>query len=331
MSTNEALNLDQAVEAFLAPEEPVQGDDAELDSAVESLTDEDTEEDVDSEVETSEEDDADDAEYDEEDDTDDESAEEEDEPDQVEPETITVKVDGEEVAVTLEDLKRSYSGQGKIQKGMQEAAEIRKQAMAEAQQANAIAQRLAATYQKVQEQGFIAPPKEPDPQMLDDDPIGYMQAKRDYDQQMKSYQEQQRELNLAQQYQQYQQQQAVQQQVQQEMQVLLEKIPELSDADKAAKFKENLVKVGSDYGYTPEDLAGVTDHRALMVLRDAMRWRQSQAKRSQVEKKSQGARPVIKPQAKKTQTPSAKKAKQARSNLKKSGSIEAAMAALGIE
>ena len=328
MSTNEALNLDQAVEAFLAPEEPVQGDDAELDSAVESLTDEDTEEDVDSEVETSEEYED---EYDEEDDTDDESAEEEDEPDQVEPETITVKVDGEEVAVTLEDLKRSYSGQGKIQKGMQEAAEIRKQAMAEAQQANAIAQRLAATYQKVQEQGFIAPPKEPDPQMLDDDPIGYMQAKRDYDLQMKSFQEQQQELNLAQQYQQYQQQQAVQQQVQREMQVLLEKIPELSDADKAAKFKENLVKVGSDYGYTPEDLAGVTDHRALMVLRDAMRWRQSQAKRSQVEKKSQGARPVIKPQAKKTQTPSAKKAKQARSNLKKSGSIEAAMAALGIE
>ena len=43
-------------------------------------------------------------------------------------ELFTVKVDGQEVKVPLEDLKRSYSGQAYIQKGMQEAASAKKEA-----------------------------------------------------------------------------------------------------------------------------------------------------------------------------------------------------------
>lgn len=325
MST-EALNLDQAVEKFLAPEEPAISDDAELDSAADSLIEEtDEETDVDSEVDNSEYDEAEEAEYDEEYDTDDESAEADDEPDQVEPEMITVKVDGEEIAVTLEDLKRSYSGQGKIQKGMQEAAEARKQAAAMAQQAQAMAQQLTAMYQKVQQSGFIAPPKEPSRELFDSDPIGYMEAKMDYDQKVKEYQAQQQQLAQMQQYQQQQMTVAQQQKLQQEIELLRQKVPELGDAEKASKFRENLVKVGNDYGYSPEELSMVSDHRALMVLRDAMRWRQSQAKRSQVEQKSKGARPVIKPQAKKTSDPKRQKVRQSKSKLKQTGSIDDAL------
>ena len=41
---------------------------------------------------------------------------------------FTVKVDGQEVAVTLDELKQGYSGQKYVQRGMQEAAMQRKQA-----------------------------------------------------------------------------------------------------------------------------------------------------------------------------------------------------------
>lgn len=335
MST-EALNLDQAVERFMAPQdEPVQGEDAELDSAADSLIEDTEETDVDSDVDNSDDyeeaESEDDAEYDDEYDTD-ESAEDDDEaPDQEAPETYTVKVDGVEQQVTLAELTRSYSGQGKIQKNMQETAEIRKQAMAAQQQAAQIAQTLTAMYQQVQEQGFIAPPTEPDPGLADEDPVAYTLAERDYKVQMRRFQTQQQQLAQAKQFERHQENLARQQMVRNEMETLLQKAPEFRDTEKVAKLKEDMLRVGGEYGYTPEDLGNVVDHRALIVLRDAIRWRNSQAKRSQVEKKAQGARPVIKPQAKKTQNPKAKKARQAKANLKKTGSIEAAMAALGIE
>ena len=320
--TTEGMNLDQAVEKMFGSDEPVQEvvEDATI---VEDTSDapdvsEDTEDD--SEVDYSDE-------YESESDTDEESAEEfEDEPDYEEPSKITVKVDGEELEVTLEDLKRSYSGQGKIQKGMQEAAEARKQAAMAQQQANAIAQRLAAMYQQVQETGFAPQPKEPSRELFDSDPIGYMEAKMQYDSDMKAFSEQQQQMMQLRQYEQQQQAIAHNQRIQQELQLMNEKIPELGDPEKAGKFKESLYKTANEfYGYSPEDLQGVTDHRAMLVLADAMKWRQSQARKSQIEQKANKARPVIKPQAKRTADPKRKQIQQSKSKLKQTGRVEDAL------
>ena len=59
---------------------------------------------------------------------DDFSEDDEDEDDAVpESQTFTVKIDGEEKAVTLDELKQGFSGQKFVQKGMQENAQARKQ------------------------------------------------------------------------------------------------------------------------------------------------------------------------------------------------------------
>lgn len=319
MST-EGMNLDQAVEAFMAPEESAESADLPVDDILE--TEEENTEEVDSEVDNSEEYEE---EYDEEYDTDDESAETEDEPDQVEPSTIRVKVDGEEVDVTLDDLKRSYSGQGKIQKGMQEAANLRKQAEAQTQQAMQLAAELTNMYQQVQQQGFMAPPQEPSRALFDSDPIGYMEAKMQYDEDIKGFQFQQQQIAQMQQLQEQQTHEYQTQKLQAEMQVLREKVPEFSDPEKAGKLREGLVKTAVDFGYSPEELAGISDHRALLILNEARKWRQSQAKRSQVEKKAGKARPVIKPQAKKTQDPKRKQAQNSKRTLKKTGRVEDAL------
>ena len=325
MSTENAMSLDQAVEAFMAPEEPVQevseNDTIEESPEVDNAPAPEVETEEDSEVEYSEE------EYSDEDDTEEESTEYDDEPDQSEPSTIRVKVDGEEVDVTLDDLKRSYSGQGKIQKGMQEAAEMRKQAQAQAQQVAQAAQAIQAMYQKVQQEGFVKPPEEPSRELFDSDPIGYMEAKMQYDEGMKAFNEQQVQLRQQQAYVQQMQAQEQQARLTQEMEKLTEKIPEFKDPERAGKFKEDLVKTANEfYGYAPEDLQGVTDHRALMVLADAMRWRKSQANKSKAEQKASKARPVIKPQAKRTADPKRKQVQQSKSKLKKTGSVDDALA-----
>jgi uncharacterized phage infection (PIP) family protein YhgE len=323
MST-ESMSMDQAVEALVGGE-PAQEDsslESVADSLVETAEEEEVEEvteEVDSEVDYSEEDSE---EYD----TDEESADDtDDEPDHSEPETITVKVDGEEVSVTLEDLKRSYSGQGKIQKGMQEAAESRKQAEQMKQQAEQMMTQLSAMYQKAQQGGFKAPPQEPSRELFDSDPIGYMEAKMQYDEDVKRYNAERQEMTQIAQYQQAQMQQSQQQVLEREMMLMREKIPDLADPEMAGKFRENIVRTAGEYGYSAEDLKGVTDHRVLLVLQDAMRYRRSLKNKSIADQKAKKARPVIKPQAKKTQDPKGKQARQAKSKLKKTGTIDDAL------
>jgi len=317
MST-EAINLDQAVEKFLAVEEPVQEESESEEVSVEEtdVSDEDeVTEEVSSEVDDSDE------EYD----TEDESAEPDDEPEQTVPETFTVKVDGEEVSVTLDDLKRSYSGQGKIQRGMQEAAEMRKQAEAERQQLNEAMSQLSAMYQQAQQVGFKQPPVEPDQEMFQTDPMGYMEAKIKYDSDMKEFVAEQQRMQQMHEYQQRQVQQQQEQYLRSELEKLKQAIPELGDAEKATQFKTDLVKYGADYGYSTEELSSVVDSRAIQVLADAMKWRKSQAVRKNVDAKAEGARKVIKPKAKLKTDPKAKQRKQTQSKLKKTGSMEDAL------
>lgn len=319
----EAISIEEAVDQLVdQPEESVQEvSDVAEDAILEEVSEDDTDvtEEVDSEVDYSEE------EYSDEDDTDDESAEYDDEPDESGPEKITVKVDGEEVSVTLEDLKRSYSGQGKIQKGMQEAAEARKQAEQMKQQAVQAMSQLTAMYEQAQQRGFKQAPQAPDRELFNTDPIRYLELKENYEADLKEFQAEQQQMMRMRQAQQQQMTQAQQMQLEREAEILRERIPEMADPEKAGKFRSDLVSTAMEFGYNEEELSGITDHRALLVLRDAMRWRNAQKSRTQVEKKAQKARPVTKPQAKKSQDPRRKQLQQQRAKLKRTGSIDDAL------
>jgi hypothetical protein len=119
------MSIDQAVEAMVAPETTEEVVETESQSASEpeaefeeeqpeadSFDEDEVEDDDDDEPESDDADDEGDEDY--EDDVD----ESEDEQDP-EAELITVKVDGVEEQVTLEDLKKGYSGQKYVQQGMQ--------------------------------------------------------------------------------------------------------------------------------------------------------------------------------------------------------------------
>lgn len=55
---------------------------------------------------------------------------------------------------------------------------------------------------------------------------------------------------------------------------LLAAIPEWSDGEKAKTEHAKLITVAKQYGYTEQDMLSVTDHRAILVLRDAMKYRE---------------------------------------------------------
>lgn len=104
---------------------------------------------------------------------------------------------------------------------------------------------------------------------------------------------------------------------------LLSKLPEWKDNVVATKEQAELVQEAKNRGFTDDELALVDNHRIILLLRDAMMYRQLQGQKPLVRKKAKGS-PVVKPGT--TKRPKTKKGKtqSAREHLKKVGSIPAA-------
>jgi len=280
----QATDIDTAVESLLAPVE------TETQETAKEALEEDTDEaeieaeDVSDEAETDEDEAEYEADADEADANDEDSEDEETDADK-KPETFKVKVDGEEVEVTLDELKRDYSGQKYIQKGMQQAAEARKQAEALFNTLQNERQQFFATVQQVQQQGLMTPPQKPSEDLLNKDPIGYMQENAKYEKQLASYQQQMAQLQEQAIRQQQLEQQAAQVMLQEQAQRLIQMIPEFADAEKANEIKSALVKVGNEaYGFSAEELSGIKDARMVKVLHDAYKWQQLQSGKAQAKK-----------------------------------------------
>ena len=319
METTEPMSIDQAVEAMVAPETPEEETELETEDAQ-------PEEDVSDEVEEDVEDDGEEVESESDDDEEDEDVDDEvdDEEDDQEPqESYTVKVDGKETEVTLEELKRGYSGQKYVQKGMQEAAEARKQAEGVHAALMQERQNLMALMNQVQA-GNLTPPKEPTRELFDSDPYGYMEAKMNYDEQIKVYQQ-----NVAQVQQQLTQQSQAERQAraayaQQEARKLVESVPEIADPSKAEAFLGKVHKAAERFGYTKEEIQGIVSSRDIMVLDAAAKWLDMQEGKKVVQEKSKKARKPVKAGAKKINRKSDAVRKQ-RDKLRQSGSIDDAL------
>ena len=256
-----------------------------------------------------------------EEDDDDQEAEEADE----EPaETLyTVKVDGQERQVSLDELRRGYSGQEYIQEQMRTVAEGRKQIEQMYHQLQQETQQVTALRQQLETGGIPTQPTPPSRDLFEKDPIGYMEAKIKYDDDLAKWQEKAQELQAVTTRQQQMQQQALAYTLQQEMAKLQQAIPEFADREKGPQLRNAILETGVEYGFAPEELSEVADSRAVRVLHDAMKYRQLMAARGDVQKKVDKARPMVKPGAKQSANAGkAKQRKQAEGRMRSTGSVD---------
>ena len=245
---------------------------------------------------------------------------------QQEPERYSVKVNGQEEQVSLDDLKQGYSGQKYVQQGMQDVAAQKKEAEAVYTALNNERQQMAELYQQLQNGGFAPEPIKPTKAEFDADPIGYMQKNLEYEEQKANHDRQMAQLEQASQQNSVAQQNAKQAYLQEQMQILQKEIPEFADTTKASKLREQLVSTGqSQYGYTTEEISQISDYRAIKVLHDAMKYQDIISGKSKAKVKTKSANPVIKPGAKKIATPNAKIRSRQKAKLKDSGSIDDAL------
>ena len=320
MEATEPKSMDDVIEMIAsqsgpAPEttEDAQSEVSDTEEVEAEASDEDT-----TEVETDEEAEPDEADADEADEED--AAEDEAEDDETdEPDLITVTVDGTEKAVTLDELKRGYSGQAKIQQDLASNAQTRKQLEAAAtalmDQQNAILR----MHQEVQQQGFRPQPQMPDPRLIDDNPQEYMRQRASYENEVAIYQQEQAQLaQLKQRQEAYAQQQRAQH-VAKGFETLKARIPELADEKAAPQYAKKMMEAGTQYQFTPEELSEIDDPRALEVLNDAMKWRQLKAKQATSKAPPKPSRNVKAKAAAKAAPTEALKARQ---RMRKSGSVD---------
>jgi hypothetical protein len=317
-----------ALEDLLSGEFPEnEGDDEQAADEEDDADSDETEEDDTDEDDTSDEgdDDTDEEEEESEEDEEDEEAEE-DTP------MLTVKIDGEEQEVTLEEAAKGYQRTADYTRKTQALAEERK-AFQQEQQATREARdeysgkldQLGALLTQLQ-------PAEPDWDKLKrTDKAAYAaewaahqqrqsQMKRLSDEQEKVRQQQEADAKV-----QYQEV------LVSEQKKLLSEFPDWTDDKVAQKERDELFDYGLSIGFLEKDLEAVVDHRAIVILNKAMLYDRMQTDGKKAiegkKKKSKSLRPGGK-KVRSSKKPSSKKAAKARARVARSGRVDDAQAAL---
>ena len=107
------------------------------------------------------------------------------------------------------------------------------------------------------------------------------------------------------------------------------KIPEFADPNKADTFKVNMRNSLRNYGFNDSEIGSLADHRFLMVAKDAMSYQNLKDKKPIVQKKVANAPRVVKAGVAKSGTSSGREAiRQKIGKLRKSGHIKDAQSAI---
>ena len=214
-----------------------------------------------------------------------------------EPQRFKVKVDNEELEVTLEELQQGYSRTKDYTKKTQALAETRKAVEAEKakieeakQLRDTYAQRLEVIEKLLaQDQG-----EENLAELRDSDPIGYAIKIAERSEKEKQLQAVRAEKQKIAQQQEADRQQALQSHLQQEAVKLREMIPEFKDEAKAEIARKDIRTYAKSVGFSDEELSQVYDSRAVKTLYNAMMYEKLMKGKTDAVKKVQSAPKVLK-------------------------------------
>lgn len=241
--------------------------------------------------------------------------------------SFTVTVDGNEEQVTLEDLKRGYSGQKYVQQGMEKAANTNRQAEEIFHSLQHERQMLANMAQQFMQGNLMPPPAPPPIEMMQSDPIGYFEQKEMYEHQAMAFNQQMQGMMTSIQPNEGDQK-ARQAHLEREAEKLREVVPELRDKRSAEKIQRQVADVAEHYGYSPEEIAQTADHRALRILIDAAKYRATVNSKSRADQKAAKAirkgRP-LKSGSKRMGEGKNEQLRRQKSQLRKSGSVDDAL------
>lgn len=245
------------------------------------------------------------------------------------PEVYTVKVDGEEVEVTLDELQSGYSRQQAYTKRSMELAEQRKAFEAEQAETRQIRDAYAQQLDQLAAQIQQTTQQEPDwralaETMSERDLFLY---KADWDQQ-KEYQKQvQAEQQRIAAEKSREQEQELRKHLEVQRTDMLNRIPAWQDEDvREAERREVITYAQKRIGFSQEEIANASDARAIELLYKAWQWDQLQEKKPAAKKRTRKAPKMAKAGRPKTKREVASRSRQeARKRFESAGTVDAAV------
>jgi hypothetical protein len=234
-----------------------------------------------------------------------------------------VKVQGQELEVSLDELKSGYSRDSDYRQKTHALAEERRMLD---EQKTSLSQSYDGKLKELTDligaaESYIGQSSKEDLQkMYEEDPT--QAAKIDFQQrqQRESFNnlKQQAEVVKLQQYNQY---------LDEQKRLAATKIPEYSDPVKGVTFKNQMKNTLSEYGFNDQEIGSLADHRFLMVLRDAMEYKNLKSK-PVTNKKVTTAPKVVKSGTPKMEDSRRAAVKQKIGRLRRSGKINDAQSAI---
>jgi hypothetical protein len=196
--------------------------------------------------------------------------------------SYTVKVNGQELDVTLDELRNGYSRDADYRQKTEELSNQRKNFQSESekqrqdysQKLNELNQRLSTAQQDLNAEINSA---ELD-RLYDEDPTEAAKQER-------KLKKKQDALNQSMYQAQAEQKEQFSSFLQDQQRKLVSKMPEFSDPAKASNLKANMKSTLNNYGFNDQEVAQVYDHRIVMLVNDAMKYRSMQNSKPNIAKK----------------------------------------------
>lgn len=241
-----------------------------------------------------------------------------------EPSLHRVKVNGQELEVSLDELKSGYSRDSDYRQKTHSLSLERKNLEEEK---GVLRQTYDTKLRELDElmqsaNSFISQGSEVDLKaMYEEDP----QAAAKLDFQMRQQREHLAELRKRSE---VVKQQQYNQFLNEQKQLAEQAIPELSNPQKASDLKVRMRNTLSDYGFNDQEIGSLADHRFLKVLKDAMDYRNLKAAKPIVQKKVVNAPKVVKSGTASSESSKRSVIQSKLGRLKKSGKIQDAHSAI---
>jgi hypothetical protein len=234
--------------------------------------------------------------------------------------TYKVKVAGQELDVTLDELKNGYSRDADYRRKTEELSYEKKQFMSESEkQRQDYSSKLNELNQlmSVAQQQLNAEINSADlDKLYEEDPTEAARVER-------RLRRKQEKLNQAMEKTQSEQRKQFEGFLSDQKKQLASKMPEFSDPAKASQLASSMKTTLNNYGFNDQEISQVYDHRIVMLVNDAMKYRKMQNSKPNLAKKITKPGRVFSSGVKKDKAEiNLTKRKEKLSRLKKTGSIK---------
>jgi len=265
--------------------------------------------------------------------------------DQVEAEETTnsneelykLTVNGQEVEVTLDELRKGYSRQQdytqkteKLSQDRKTVDQLKNDFTRQSEEAKIKRDQYEKQLQVLSEQLKQSEPSKVDlDRLYEDDPAEYVRVKAEQDRQKELLNSAIQEKERIQAEKQEEYNRTYSNYLEQQRELLSKKLPIYADKDKGPEFVKNLTNFAKEIGYSDQEISQLVDHRAVMMLANAYRYdklKKANLKNKKVTKVSK----VISSSSPKVQDDSdvVKRMNSKKATLKKTGKVADAVSIL---